>query len=143
MKNYLTYNKEVSLRFRDMDSYGIIHHSNYFSYFEEARCNFAKECLNLTNDMLSGKSIKFPVIQASCEYRNAITYAMNTINIELKFRLLENCKIEFLYTITDNRGKVCAKGMTIHALVIDDKLCLAYPEWLEERVAQLIKKERE
>ena len=34
---YISYTYRIKIRFRDMDSYGIVHHSNYFSYFEEAR----------------------------------------------------------------------------------------------------------
>lgn len=142
MEGYLKYKYEVGLRFRDMDSYGIVHHSNYFSYFEEARCSFAKDCLRFTSEMLEGTTTKFPVLEASCKYRNAITYALEKLIIEIKFHLVEGCKIEFLYTIKDRKRKVYAKGKTVHAIVVNGKLCIAFPQWLAERVETLLEEKK-
>lgn len=134
MSNQICYDYQVKLRFRDMDSYGIVHHSNHFSYFEEARCNFAKDCLDFTDGMIQGETIQFPVLEATCKYRKAITYGLNQMTIHLKFQLLDNCKLQFDYSIVDDSNTVYAKARTIHALVVDGKLCLSYPDWIWEKV---------
>ena len=129
---------KVSIRFRDTDSYGIVHHSNFFCYFEEARYDFSKKILNFQEDMMDGRCVKFPVIEAYCNYRHAVKYTGEDLYVEVLFRVVNDSKIEFRYKLTNDSGlKVYAKGNTVHAFVDNEKLCLVIPEWFKNRITNL------
>lgn len=136
MNEWLTYQYKFSIRFRDTDSYGVIHHSNYFCYFEEARYHFAMDVLSLYEDGLKVNNIKFPVLEANCIYKHALTYEQNNFYVDLKFRTVNDSKLEFLYEIkseSDNRRY--ASGRTVHGVLNqDDKLCLTIPKWLRDMI---------
>ncbi|MGI6256700.1 MAG: acyl-CoA thioesterase [Anaerovoracaceae bacterium] len=129
----MKYTYNFSVRFRDTDAYGIVHHSNYFCYFEEARYNFSEKVLKLYEQGVMTK-LKFPVISAECIYKNALGYALEEYQVHLKFRILEGARIEFRYELLkENERKIYAKGRTVHAILNEeDKLCLQLPKSLQE-----------
>jgi acyl-CoA thioester hydrolase len=137
-EEYISYTYRIKIRFKDMDSYGIVHHSNYFSYFEEARCHFAADFLDIPYDMIDGQKAKFPVIEAYCKYINSVNYKQDELVVKVLFRIIASCKLEFLYTLEDDCGNIYVKGKTIHAFMDEkDKLCLRIPEWFEDKVASI------
>ncbi|MGG7178790.1 acyl-CoA thioesterase [Clostridium paraputrificum] len=133
---WLKYRYKVSVRFRDTDAYGIVHHSNFFCYFEEARYDFSKYVLKFQEDMIDGKRIKFPVLEAYCNYRHAVKYMGEELYVDVSFRTVNDSKIEFKYTlISEDNKKVYATGRTVHAFVDEnDKLCLTIPTWFRDKL---------
>ena len=123
------------VRFSDTDAYGVVHHSKYYCYFEEARYEFTKQCLNLFSGYPEGNNLKFPVISSCCEYRHALDYTLDEMCIHLRFRILNGCKIEFTYEVKKaGKSTVYAKGRTVHAILENGRLCLSVPEWIDEQV---------
>lgn len=133
---WMKYRYEVNVRFRDTDAYGIVHHSNFFCYFEEARYAFSKNILKFDKDMMDGESAKFPVLEAHCNYRHAVKYSGEQLYVDVKFRVVHESKIEFEYVlINENNKRVYATGKTVHAFIEDDnKLCLVIPDWFKKRI---------
>lgn len=135
MKKYYTdYELPVTIRFSDMDSYGIVHHGCYFSYFEEARCAFASEILGLAYDMIDGRQIQFPVLEASCTYRHSISYEHREMLVKLDFYVENDCKLLFQYQLLNDEHKICAKAKTIHGIVEDGKICISIPEFFQNKL---------
>lgn len=131
----MNYEYRNQVRFRDTDGYGIVHHSNYFCYFEEARMAFSRKILGFSGDMLNGRALKFPVIEATCKYRQAVQYNFEETLIQLEFSIINNCKVRFIYKMKSASGKVIATGETIHAMVDDqEQLLLSVPKWIMERI---------
>lgn len=139
MSEWLEYKYKFSIRFRDTDSYGVIHHSNYFCYFEEARYHFAMQILKLYNENIKVNTIKFPVLEASCVYKHALTYEKDNFYVDLKFRTVNDSKLEFLYQIkSESDKKVYSTGRTVHAILNEnDCLCLTIPKWLDAMIKGL------
>lgn len=127
------------VRFSDTDAYGIVHHSRYYCYFEEARYEFTKQCLNLFSGYPEGNSLKFPVISSSCGYRRSLEYTLEEMYIRLRFRILDGCKVEFTYEVKkEGKSIIYAKGRTVHAILENEKLCLTVPEWIKEKIRRSI-----
>ena len=139
---WIEYNYEFCVRFRDTDAYGIVHHSNYYCYFEEARYEFSKKVLKIFENQVLNK-LKFPVISSECIYKNALGYDLGKCQVKLKFRIIDSIKIEFLYEIIKKgSNKVYAKGRTVHAVINeDDKLCLTLPPCLQNIMEGIVKYE--
>lgn len=130
----LDYEFIIKPRFSDTDSYGIMHHSSYFKWFEEARLSFSKEVLYFENDLLNGRYFKFPVIDGSCRYKESVLYG-DTIKIYLKFSIAKVAKINFDYKAINTRNnKICALGKTTHMFLDENnRICLNIPELFLEK----------
>lgn len=134
-QKWIEYIYSFKVRFSDTDAYGVVHHSRYYCYFEEARYEFTNQYLNLFKGYPDANDLKFPVLSSSCEYRHALTYNLEDFYVKLKFRILDDCKIAFLYEIRkEGERRVYAKGTTVHAILEHDKLCLKIPECINEVV---------
>lgn len=135
----MKYIHEFRIRFGDTDAYGIVHHSNFYNYFEEARFQFSADYLGFSEDMANNSAVKFPIIESSCIYRNPLKFSLDYYIIELEFRIVESSKLEFKYVIKDiNKKKKYAYGKTVHVIVDEqNKLCVDMPEWLDEKIKLL------
>ena len=90
---YLEYDYYFEPRFRDTDAYMVIHHSNYFCYFEEARYHFSEDILCFPTEIMDPENVKFPVLKAECTYRIGIKYDFKKYCVHLKFRILDQVKV--------------------------------------------------
>ena len=62
------------VEFRDTDTAGIVHFSNFFAYMEQAEHELLRS-LNLgVICEIDGQEISFPRVNATCNYRNAIRF---------------------------------------------------------------------
>jgi acyl-CoA thioester hydrolase len=131
----LNYNYIVEPRFSETDAYGIMHHSSYYRWFEEARFNFSKQMLNFNSDLLNGFTLKFPVIESQCKYKRAVEYG-EKLKIELIFELQEVAKVTFYYKARNLKtNKIHAEGKTIHTFLTKDNVTLLnIPQWFIEQI---------
>jgi len=136
MEQWIDFCYKFTIRFRDTDSYRIVHHSNYYCYFEEARYDFARKVLSLHDDDGGITGFKFPVLESSCKYKKALTYEDNHFYVDLEFRVLNDNKLEFLYEIRhEGENRVYASGRTLHAVLDgNDRLCMVIPQTLLNRM---------
>lgn len=127
VKNY-----KFNIRFGDTDSYGIVHHRNFYHYFEEARFRFSKEVLDYDEE----SNIKFPLIESYCRYQNPIRFTLTAYTIEVECRLIDDAKIEFNYRIFDEKHKrLHAFGRTVHVYVDENnKMHLEIPKDLQKKI---------
>lgn len=135
----MKYIHQFRVRFSDTDAYGIVHHSKFYNYFEEARIHFSADYLGFSEDMANNSGIKFPVIESSCTYRNPLKFSLEYYVVEVEFENPKNPKLEFNFVITDkNRHKKYAYGKTVHVVVdASNKLCINLPKWLDDKIQLL------
>jgi len=62
------------VEFRDTDTAGIVHFSNFFAYMEQAEHAFLRELgLGVIHEF-DGQKISWPRVNAQCNYQNAIRF---------------------------------------------------------------------
>ena len=69
----MSFTYERKINYYETDKMGVVHHSNYIRFFEEARCQFL-EVSGLPYDMLEEKGIMSPVLGFSCKYKHHVTF---------------------------------------------------------------------
>ena len=100
----------------ETDRMGIIHHSNYIRYMEEARLELLKE-LKIDYLQLEKQNIISPVTGISCKYRKMATLE-SEIAIKIKIVRYTDIIIYLKYEIYDNNtGKVYALGDSEHCFL--------------------------
>ena len=128
---------EIRVRFAETDVYGLVHHSNFFVWFEMGRIELLRSIgLTLKDFELDG--IYLPIRDASCRTRNPIK---NDELIILKTTLVEitPIRIVFDYEITlKNAKKIAVTGQTTNAFVDSDGKLKRLPSDLLFRIQQSI-----
>jgi len=107
---------KIKVRYVETDQMGIVHHSNYYPWFEVGRTEFIKE-IGMTYSDMEAQNVMLPLVESSCKYIIGAKYE-EELTIQTWIEELTGAKIVFKYQVVrDLDGKVIAKGSTIHAFV--------------------------
>lgn len=89
---------EMSVRFSEVDSMGIVWHGNYAQYFEEAREEFGRK-YSLGYLLIFGSGYYAPLVSLNFDYKRPLVYG-DRIAVEIEYVPTEASKIIFDYRIT-------------------------------------------
>ena len=107
---------EHNAKYYETDQMGIIHHSNYIRWMEEARLGLMEQG-GLSYKEMEAMEIISPVLSVSCEY-HSMTHFADTVIIEPKITKYNGIKMEFEYRITDKKtGELRATGTSSHCFL--------------------------
>ncbi|MBR1744221.1 MAG: acyl-CoA thioesterase [Lachnospiraceae bacterium] len=116
-KETICYIRDVN--YYETDRMGIVHHSNYIRYFEEARL-FMMEKAGLNYAAIEERGIIIPVLFVNCEYVKPLRYG-DTFRVETRLSGYRGLKMEVSYEIYSERtGELCTTGESGH--------CFLYPD---------------
>ena len=104
---------ERKINYYETDKMGIVHHSNYIRFFEEARCNLLEIC-GLPYDSMEEKGIMSPVLGVLCKYKQHVTYG-DTIQVHTYIKDFTGVKFTVAYEIYNKEtGSLCVTGESNH-----------------------------
>ena len=63
---------EREINYYETDKMGVVHHSNYIRFLEEARCKWLKE-LEISMEYLEENGYTIPTLEVNCQYKNHVT----------------------------------------------------------------------
>lgn len=120
--------KEIEVRFSEVDSMNIVWHGSYMQYFEDAREEFGRR-YNLGYQDIYNNGYYAPLVDISFEYKRPIFYGEKVIVI-IKYIYKESSKIVFEYTIKDKEGNIRTTGKSTQVFLdMDYKLLWYKPEY--------------
>lgn len=93
----ITYKRKAY--YHETDQMGVIHHSNYFRWLEEARIHFLDE-LGLSYKHMEEIGIISPVVSIGAEYKKPVKFDDNVI-ITIRITRYTGIKLELEYEIRD------------------------------------------
>ena len=103
-------------QYYETDQMGIIHHSNYLRWFEEARADLMEQ-VGLGYNKLEELGIICPVLSASCEYKGMVRYNDDVIIIP-KVEKFNGVKITLSYKVVDAKTReIKTTGETKHCFL--------------------------
>lgn len=131
----MRYTYERKVNYYETDKMGVVHHSNYIRYMEEAR-GYWLEYLEIPFELWEEKNITIPVLGVNCNYKYHVTSG-DTIIIELYIKEFTGVKLILGYEIKDkNTGKIVLTGETKHCFTDNNlkplNLKKAAPEFSEK-----------
>ena len=104
---------ERKINYYETDKMGIVHHSNYIRFFEEARCSLLEES-NLPYDLMEEKGIMSPVLGVSCQYKQHVTFG-DIIKIHAYIKEFTGVKFTVGYEIYNKKNNTfCVSGESNH-----------------------------
>ena len=106
-----TYKREIN--YYETDKMGVVHHSNYIRYLEEARCRWLKE-LDISMESLEEMGYTIPTLEVNCQYKNHVTSG-DTIIIKPAIKEYNGVRMTVSYEVLDSKtGKEVIKAYTKH-----------------------------
>ena len=99
----------LTVRFSDIDLYGIVNNAVTISYLEFARIEYFKH-IGLMRDWLNPEGDKIPVVaDVQCDYLKPITYNEN-LEIFVKANSVGNSSADLHYMATNENGDIVFTG---------------------------------
>ncbi len=109
----------ITVRYVETDQMGIVHHSNYYVYFEIAREDLVSN-IGMSYKDMEDLGIMMPIIETQCRYIEGAKYTDKLI-IETTMEELSPAKVVLNYcVIREVDNKIIAKGKTMQTFVDKD-----------------------
>lgn len=106
----------LTVRYSETDMMGIVHHSRYYPWFEQARTDYLKKS-GFRYSELEKMGFMIPLTETQCKYIYGLTYE-DEILITCRVDKLTVARIEFYYEIFKlPEMKKVSEGRTKHGMV--------------------------
>ncbi|MNS99198.1 acyl-CoA thioesterase YbgC [compost metagenome] len=112
------------VQFYETDLMGIVHHSNYLRFFEEARVAWAHG-RGLLDYQQPGSASHFAVHETQVKHVKP-TFFGDDLDIEVQARV-DGIRLVFQYRLRGRNLEVCALGKTVHVAMGPDLKLLRMP----------------
>lgn len=104
------------VQYYETDRMGIVHHSNYLRWFEEARTYYMSQ-LGYNYCDIEASGIMIPVLAVSAQYKTGARYG-ESVRIKTVVTKLTPVKLSFSYTVCDSvSGGLMVSGTSDHCFV--------------------------
>lgn len=118
-------------KYYETDQMGIVHHSNYIRWMEEARIELMRQVGISYRDMEEAGVIS-PVVSVSCEYKNMVRFD-DCVEIRVKVAKYNGVRLDLEYEMTDaGTGALCTVGKSTNCFLDRDGRIVSlkheYPE---------------
>ena len=103
-------------QYHETDQMGIIHHSNYVKWMEEARVAFLDH-VGLGYGKVEGLGIASPVVAISVEYKKPVLFC-DEVEVRVKVQKYSGAVMEFSYELYNlTRGEICTRASSRHCFL--------------------------
>ena len=107
---------EHQAHYYETDQMGIIHHSNYIRWFEEARTNLLDQ-MDFGYDQMEKLGIIVPVLAITCTYKSMVRYN-DRVYIIPKIEAFNGIRLTISYQILDKlTGELRTTGESKHCFL--------------------------
>ena len=109
----MNYIYERKINYYETDRMGVVHHSNYIRFLEEARCYFMEQ-IGMPYSKFEEKGFMIPVLNVNCSYKNPVTFD-DILLIKVFVKKLSIVKMTIGYEVTNkNTGNTIIECETSH-----------------------------
>lgn len=104
---------ERKINYYETDRMGVVHHSNYIRFLEEARCYWLEKA-EMPFALLEENGITIPVLEVNCSYKYHVTFG-DTILINVFAKEYTGVRMTVGYEVRDKKtDKIVLLGETKH-----------------------------
>lgn len=112
----MTYDYKKRVTYYETDMMGVVHHSNYIRWYEEARVDFLRS-VDLSYRKMEDEDIQIPVVSVNCKYKSPAVFDDEVI-IRTGIRKYNGIVAEIEYTVIRKADNiVLAVGDSSHCFV--------------------------
>ena len=101
------------INYYETDRMGIVHHSNYIRYLEEARCRWLEDA-QMPFEEMEKEGVTIPVLAVNCKYKYHVTFG-DTIIIKPHVKEYNGVRMTVIYEVTEEKtGNTVITAETKH-----------------------------
>jgi len=115
--------------YHETDQMGVVHHSNYLKWMEEARI-YLLDKVGISYKHLESIGIISPVVSININYLYPAKFDDDVI-VKLNVKRYNGSKIEFDYEIYNSDNVVCVKAHSVHCFLKDNNIFSLRREYIE------------
>ncbi|MBQ4914893.1 acyl-CoA thioesterase [Maribacter sp. MMG018] len=126
---------EISFRVRygETDQMGIVYYGNYAQYLEMGRVEWLR-ALGVSYKDMEEKGVMLPVVSLQIKYFNPARYD-DLITVRTSLKKIPSVRIEFDYTILNEKGEVLVEANTVLAFMDSErKKPIKCPDYILEKL---------
>jgi acyl-CoA thioester hydrolase len=118
---------EIRVRYQETDAQGVLHHANFFTYFEQGRTELLRAAGYRYKDV-EAQGLFMVVVHIECRYRRPARYD-DVLRLRTRATRVSAAKIEHAYEVF--RGdELLAEGRSTLACVDRQGQVQRVPDWL-------------
>jgi acyl-CoA thioester hydrolase len=121
------FSQRIRVRFAETDAMGIVHHSRYLLYFEEARVAYLRH-VGHPYDEVRAEGIEMAVLEASVRYRKPLAFD-DVCDVHVMIGAIGRVTFQMAYLVTVD-ATTHATGVTVHGCITPDGRATRMPAWL-------------
>jgi acyl-CoA thioester hydrolase len=121
------YAHRLRVRFAETDAMGIVHHSRYLPYLEEARVEYLRHLGHPYTEMRA-EGVDYAVLEAFVQYRRPLQFD-DMVDVHLRLGAATRATFQMAYLLTVS-GDVRATAVTVHGCVNAAGRPVRMPSWL-------------
>ena len=118
---------EIRVRYQETDAMGVLHHANYFTYFEMGRTELLR-ANGHDYRRVEEDGIFMVIVDVGCRYRRPARYD-DVLRLKTRLKRATAAKIEHDYELYRG-GELLAEGRSVLACVDREGRLQRVPDWL-------------
>ncbi|RLE20547.1 MAG: acyl-CoA thioesterase [Actinobacteria bacterium] len=126
--------QSIRVRFVETDAMGIVHHSNYLAYFEEARVAYLRHIGHPFTEWRN-EGLESPVLESFVQYRKPLEFD-EEIKVHVSLAEITRATFQMGYLVTvdtaEGAPEARATGVTVHGCTTTAGRPTRLPAWLKE-----------
>ena len=121
MESLQTYTYYRKAQYHETDQMGIIHHSNYVKWMEEARIGYMNQ-MGFSYKRVEEMGIISPVVEISVAYKKQVSFD-DEIQISVSIKKYYGISLEFNYQFFNiTKNEICTTAYSRHCFLKNGKL---------------------
>jgi len=133
-----TYRHKV--QYYETDQMGVVHHSNYIRWMEEARIDFLSQ-IGWDYKTLEEMGIISPVTAVACKYKTSAAFA-DVITISVQIEEFRGVKLKLQYEMKNAAEQLVCEGQSEHCFLTREGTIISlkreYPEIYQALAAHMM-----
>jgi acyl-CoA thioester hydrolase len=125
------FSHRIRVRFAETDAMGIVHHSNYLLYLEEARVAYLRH-LERPYTAMRAEGVDHAVLESFVQYRSPLRFD-DEVDVRLVLAKVTRATFQIAYLLTvdgPSGPEPRATAATVHGCVGPDGRPVRMPAWL-------------
>ncbi len=127
----MKYSYQHKVQYYETDQMGMVHHSNYIRWFEEARVEFL-DAIGLPYQTMEAEGIGSPVLEVHCRYKRKVVFG-ETVTIHVEMKSYNGLRFSVLYCVLGEDDTIRCIGESEHCFISlkgrPVSLSRVKPEW--------------
>ena len=121
------FSHRIRVRFAETDAMGIVHHSRYLPYLEEARVEYLRHIGHPYHE-IRAEGVDMAVLEAGVQYRQPLKFD-DVVDVHVAMGPITRATFQMVYLLTVDEV-VHSTGITVHGAVTPEGRPTRLPAWL-------------